>query len=226
MCIAPHFRRIIGPAPGPAPMSRAQPIRSPRRLSAGGLASVVLAAAAAALAAPAAAQRDVGDPLGHFLGTHGTDGAKRSLQYPVLRLTDDFNNDGLVDVGLWQPQDFVGRTGPVFLYIQRKDGRFAAAGSVVAAADTLLRVAPGEAGSARLLVCAARSADAAVPSGYEVHGSIVTELPRDGLPEACSAANRDSAACREFCGAQAPPPVERLDAARYLKNGTEAWIRR
>jgi hypothetical protein len=186
----------------------------------------VLAAAAAALAFPAAAQKDVGDPLEHFLGTRGADGAKRSLAHPVLRLTDDFNNDGLVDVGLWQPHDFVGRAGPVFLYIQRKDGWFAAAGSVVAAADTLFRVAPGEAGSARLLVCAARGADADVPAGYEVHGAIVTELPREGLPDDCLAANRDSAACREFCGAQAPPQVERLDAARYLKNGTEAWLRR
>jgi len=41
-----------------------------------------------------------------------------------------------------------------------------------------------------------------------------------------AAANRDSPACREFCGGQALPPVERLDAERYMKNGTEAWIRR
>jgi len=207
-------------------MSHADPIRSPSRRPTGWRAPLAAAAAAAALALPAAAQKDVGDPLEHFLGTHGADGAKRSLEYPVLRLVDDFNNDGLPDVGLWQPHDFMARSGPIFLYIQRKDGRFAAAGSVVAATDTLLRVAPGETGSARLLVCAARGPDSGVPSGYEVHGAIVTELPRDGLPDTCSAANRDSAACRQFCGAHSPPPAERLDAERYLKSGIEAWIRR
>ena len=52
----------------------------------------------------------------------------------------------------------------------------------------------------------------AVTRGYEVHGFIVAELPRAGLP-------------RE-CGAEVMPEVERLDMARYRANGLQAWIRR
>jgi hypothetical protein len=169
--------------------------------------------ALAALAAPAAAQKDVGDPLEHFLGTRAADGAKRTLESPVLRLVEDFNNDGLIDVGLWQPRDFGAQSGPVFLYIQRKDGRFAAAGTVVAASGTLLRVAPDGTGSARVLVCIARGPGAPVPSGYEVSGSIVTALPRERLSDACA-------------GSGGAPGAERLDAERFLQNGTQAWIRR
>ena len=45
-----------------------------------------------------------------------------------------------------------------------------------------------------------------------LHGFIVAELPRPGLP-------------RE-CGTEVMPEVERLDMARYRANGLQAWIRR
>lgn len=168
----------------------------------------LVAGAMAALAAPVAAQKDVGDPLEHFLATRGAGGAKRSLEHAVLRLTEDFNNDGMTDVGLWQPRDFPARTGPLFLYMQRKDGRFAAAGSVVAESETLLRVIPVDSGSARLLACGGPA-----PAGYDVVGFIVTELPRERLPDACTGIGREV------------PVVERLDAERYRRNGVQAWIR-
>ena len=168
-----------------------------------------LFAALAAAAAPALAQKDVGDPLEHFLATKAVDGQRRQLDDPVARLVDDFNADGTPDVALWQARDLVGRHGgPVFLYFMRKDGRFAAAGSILADPDTLFRIVTAPGGGARLLVCHS----GAVTRGYEVNGTIVTELPRGGLP-------------RE-CGAEVVPAVERLDMARYRANGMQAWIRR
>jgi hypothetical protein len=166
-------------------------------------------AALAALAAPAAAQKDVGEPLEHFLATRAADGQARSLDEPVARIVDDFNVDGLVDVALWQSRDLAGHgQGPVFLYMQRKDGRFAAAGSVLADAVTLFQVAPDRNGGARLLVCHA----GAVARAYRVSGFIVTELARRELPKAC--------------GADPAPALERLDMARYRATGQQAWIRR
>ena len=166
-------------------------------------------AALFAVVAPAAAQKDVGEPLEHFFATKTVDGQLRQPDDPVARLVDDFNADGMLDVALWQTRDHAGRRGgPVFLYFSRKDGRFAAAGSILADPDTLFRVVAEPGGGARLLVCHA----GAVTRGYEVHGFIVTELPRAGLP-------------RE-CGAEAMPEVERLDMARYRASGLQAWIRR
>jgi hypothetical protein len=166
-------------------------------------------AALAAVAAPAAAQKDVGEPLEHFLATKAVDGQVRSLDDPVARVVDDFNADGLVDVALWQARDLTGHGyGPVFLYIQRKDGGFAASGSVLADAATLFRVVPERDGGTRLLVCHA----GAVARGYGVTGAIVSELPRRELPKAC---DTDPA-----------PAVERLDVARYRATGMQAWIRR
>lgn len=168
-----------------------------------------LCAALCAVAAPAAAQKDVGEPLEHFLATKTVDGQWRQLDDPVARFVDDFNADGMPDVALWQARDLAGRrAGPVFLYFARKDGRFAAAGSILADPDTLFRVAMEPGGGGRLLVCHS----GAVTRGYEVNGYIVTELPRAGLP-------------RE-CGADGLPVVERLDMARYRANGLQAWIRR
>jgi hypothetical protein len=168
------------------------------------LLAMLLGVAFAAGVAPAVAQRDVGDPLEHFLATKNADGQRRTLDDPVLRIGEDFNNDGLVDVALWQPRDLGDGAGPVFLYMQRKDGRFAASGSIVADAKSLFRVAPAGTGVARLQVCGRR--------GYEVSGFIVTELPADGAPAECSGS--------------APESVERLDAARFKTNGVQAWIRR
>jgi hypothetical protein len=165
---------------------------------------ILLGVALAAGAAPAAAQRDVGDPLEHFLATKNASGQRRTLDDPVLRIGEDFNNDGLVDVALWQPRDLGDGAGPVFLYMQRKDGRFAASGSVVADEKTLFRVAPAGSGMARLLVCGRRR--------YEVSGFIVTELPADGAATECPDG--------------APEGVERLDAARFKTSGVQAWIRR
>jgi hypothetical protein len=166
-------------------------------------------AAFVAAASPAAAQKDVGEPLEHFLATKAVDGQVRSLDDPVTRVVDDLNADGLVDVALWQARDLAGHGyGPVFLYIQRKDGRFAASGSVLADAATLFRVVPERDGGARLLVCHA----GAVARGYDVSGAIVAELPRRELPKAC--------------GIDAAPPVERLDMTRYRATGMQAWIKR
>jgi hypothetical protein len=52
-------------------------------------------ALAALLAGEAAAQKDVADPLEHFLGTAPPPGrAKRALDDGVARTSGDFNNDG------------------------------------------------------------------------------------------------------------------------------------
>jgi hypothetical protein len=174
-----------------------------------GFARTACTAALACAAAAAVAQKDVGEPLEHFLATKAVNGQARQLDDPVARVVDDFNADGLVDVALWQLGDLAGHDqGPVFLYMQRKDGRFAASGSVLADAAGLFRVVPARSGGARLLVCHA----GAVTRGYEVSGFIVTELARGELPKGCDA---DPA-----------PAVERLDMARYRANGFQAWIRR
>jgi hypothetical protein len=163
-----------------------------------------------ALAAGAAqAQKDVADPLEHFLGTAPPGRAKRVLDDGVARASGDFNNDGLADVALWQEPDFGPHDGPVFLYLGRKDGRFAASGLIVVSTQRLfLPLARGR-GSGELLVC---EADAKVAAGYAVEGFIVTDLARDALPVACPAADALE--------------VERLDLARYRTNGLQAWIRR
>jgi hypothetical protein len=175
--------------------------------------AVTLAAAALLAAAPAArAQKDVGDPLEHFLGTAAPGRAGRTLDDGVARTVGDFNNDGLVDVALWQELDFGPYDGPVFLYLGRKDGRFAAGGTIVVAAETLFRPVPVEAGSAKLVVCERRGGAEAVAGGYALDGFIVSDLPRDGLPRECPPG--DAVA------------VERLDVTRYRENGMQAWIRR
>jgi hypothetical protein len=165
-------------------------------------------AAMLALAAPAAAQKDVGDPLEHFLSTRTVDGKARTLDDPVTRLVDDFNADSLLDVAIWQERE---RTAagdrPVHLYMERKDGRFAAAGSVLADAASIFRVVPERPRGARLVVCR----DSAVVRGYEVSAFIVTELARADLPQACPAGPA--------------PVVERLDTARYRANGLQTWRR-
>jgi hypothetical protein len=80
-----------------------------------GLASALCCAALAA-AAPALAQKDVGESLEHFPGTKAVDGQWRTLDDAVLRIADDFNADGLVDIALWQTSDLAGRRdGPAFL---------------------------------------------------------------------------------------------------------------
>ena len=166
-------------------------------------------AALLALTAPALAQKDVGEPLEHFLATKSVDGKTRSFDDPVARLVDDFNADNLPDVALWQESERAeDGLRPVYLYMTRKDGRFAAAGSVLADAATLFHVAPQRPRGARLLVCH----DGAVARGYEVSAFIVAELPRAELPKACP----DEPAVA----------IERLDMARYRANGVQAWVRR
>jgi hypothetical protein len=166
-------------------------------------------ALAALIAGEAAAQKDVADPLEHFLGTAPPGRAKRALDDGVVRASGDFNNDGLADVALWQEPDFGPNDGPVFLYLGRKDGRFAASGLIVVSAQTLFRPLARSRGSAQLLVCAA---DAKVAGGYAVDGFVVADLARDALPDTCPAGGA--------------PEVERLDIARYRTNGLQAWIRR
>jgi hypothetical protein len=168
-----------------------------------------LVLALAFVAGEAAAQKDVADPLEHFLGTAPPGRAKRVLDDGVARTSGDFNNDGLPDVALWQELDFGPHDGPVFLYLGRKDGRFAASGLIVVGAGTLFRPLAGDRGSAQLLVC---GADAKVVTGYAVDGFIVTDLAREALPEACPVGET--------------PEIERLDVARYRTNGLQAWIRR
>lgn len=157
---------------------------------------------------PAFAQKDVGDPLEHFLSTRTIDGEARTLDDPVARLVDDFNADDLPDVALWQERE---RTAaderPVHLYMARKDGRFAAAGSVLAATAMIFRVVPERPRGGRLIVCR----ESAVVRGYEVSAFIVTELARADLPQACPAGPA--------------PVVERLDTARYRANGLQTWRR-
>jgi len=165
--------------------------------------------AAAFLAAEAAAQKDVADPLEHFMGTAPPGRAKRVLDDGVARASGDFNNDGHPDVALWQDADFGPHDGPVFLYLGRKDGRFTASGLIVVSAQRLFLSLARERGSGQLLVC---EADARVASGYAVEGFVVSDLARSALPEACPAGDALE--------------IERLDVARYRVNGLQAWIRK
>jgi hypothetical protein len=161
-----------------------------------------------AFGTPAFAQKDVGDPLEHFLATRAVDGKARTLDDPVARLVDDFNADDLPDVALWQERERAAAGDrPVHLYMARKDGRFAAAGSVLADAATIFRVVPERPRGGRLVVCR----ESAVVRGYEVSAFIVTELARADLPQACPAGQA--------------PVVERLHTARYRANGLQAWRR-
>jgi len=169
----------------------------------------VLLLAAALVAGEAAAQKDVADPLEHFLGTAPPGRAKRVLDDGVARASGDFNNDGLPDVALWQEADFGPHDGPVFLYLGRKDGRFTASGLIVVSAQRLFLSLARERGSGQLLVC---QADAKVAAGYAVEGFVVSDLARNVLPDACPTGDT--------------PEVERLDVARYRANGLQAWIRR
>lgn len=162
-----------------------------------------------AFGTPAFAQKDVGEPLEHFLSTKTVDGKARTLDDPVARVVDDFNADSLPDVGLWQERERVAKGDrPVHLYMQRKDGRFAAGGSVLADAETIFRVVPERSRGARLVVCH----DGAVARGYEVSAFIVAELPGAELPKACPA--------------EPAPAIERLDMARFRASGIQAWTRR
>jgi hypothetical protein len=97
----------------------------------------------------------------------------------------------------------------VFLYLGRKDGRYAASGLIVVSAARLFQPRARERGAGELLVC---EDDAKVVAGYAVEGFIVSDLARDALPAACPAGDA--------------PEVERLDVARYRANGLQAWIRR
>lgn len=169
----------------------------------------VLLLALALAASEAAAQKDVADPLEHFLGTAPPGRAKRVLDDGVARTSGDFNNDGLPDVALWQEADFGPFDGPVFIYFGRKDGRFAASGLIVVSARALFRPLVRERGAGALLVC---EGDARVSTGYAVNGFIVSDLAREALPESCPPGE--------------PPEVERLDVARYRANGLQAWIRK
>jgi hypothetical protein len=166
-------------------------------------------ALAALVAGEAAAQKDVADPLEHFLGTAPPGRAKRFLDDGVARASGDFNNDGLADLALWQEADFGPHDGPVFLYLGRKDGRYAASGLIVVSAQRLFRSRARERGAGELLVC---EADASVAAGYAVEGFVVSDLARAALPGACPAGDA--------------PEVERLDVARYRTNGLQAWIRK
>jgi hypothetical protein len=170
---------------------------------------LLLFALAALIAGEAAAQKDVADPLEHFLGTAPPGRAKRALDDGVARASGDFNNDGLADVALWQEPDFGPHDGPVFLYLGRKDGRFTASGLIVVSSQRLFQSLARGRGSAQLLVC---EADAKVTGGYAVDGFVVANLGRDALPDACPAGDA--------------PAIERLDVGRYRANGLQAWIRR
>ena len=172
------------------------------------------------------AQKDVADPLEHFLGTSAPGRAKRALADGVARLVGDFNNDGLVDVALWQDSDFGPYAGPVFLYLGRKDGRYTASGTIVVSVGSLFKPVPVDTGSARLLVCQRNGPNEAIPAGYSVEGFTVADLPKEELPSACTPANRASEICREACGEDVPPAIERLDVGRYRTSGFQAWIAR
>jgi hypothetical protein len=189
------------------------------------LAVLALLAPFSLSALPAYAQKDVADPLQHFLASAAPERARRVLDDGVARLSGDFNNDGLADVALWQEVDLGPDTGPVWLYLRRKDGRYTAAGSIVVASRMLFTSMPIEHGSAKLLFCDWRG-DQAVPAGYSLQGSIVADLPRAELPTSCAGADGAGAVCREACGEHAIPDVERLDIARYRMNRFEAWIAR
>jgi hypothetical protein len=160
----------------------------------------------------ALAQKDVGDPLEHFLGTAPPGRAQRALADGVARTSGDFNNDGLPDVALWQEPDFGPHDGPVLLYLGRKDGRYTASGLIIVNAATLFRSVARERGSAQLLVCEGGAADGKVAAGYAVDGYVVSDLARNALPDACPATDA--------------PGVERLDITRYRANGIQAWIRK
>jgi len=166
-------------------------------------------ALAALIAGEAAAQKDVADPLEHFLGTAPPGRAKRVLDDGVARASGDFNNDGHADLALWQEADFGPHDGPVFLYLGRKDGRYTASGLVVVSAERLFRSRARERGAGELLVC---EADASVAAGYAVEGFVVSDLARGALPGECPDADA--------------PEVERLDVVRYRVNGLQAWIRK
>jgi hypothetical protein len=171
---------------------------------------VLLAAAVLLAGAPGArAQKDVGDPLEHFLGTAAPGRAGRSLDDGVARVVGDFNNDALADVALWQEPDFGPYDGPVFLYLGRKDGRFAAAGTIVVTTGSLFKTLPVDGGSTQLVVC---DRGQQVAGGYALDGFIVSDLPRAALPRECPRAEALA--------------VERLDVTRYRENGLQAWIRR
>jgi hypothetical protein len=120
---------------------------------------------------------DVGNPLEHFLAKQNAGGQRHTVDDPVLRIGEDFRHDGLIDVALWQPHDLGDGAGPMFLYMQRQDGRFPASGSVIADAKRLFRVAPAEPGMARRRVCGRR--------GYEASEFVVTELSGDGPTGVC-----------------------------------------
>jgi hypothetical protein len=186
--------------------------------------AIALLAALLASVLPAYAQKDVANPLQHFLASAAPERAKRVLDDGVARLSADFNNDGLIDFALWQDVDFGPDAGPVWLYLQRKDGRYTAAGSIVVASRTLFTAMPIDRGSAKLVFCDWRG-DEAAPAGYSLQGFIVADIPRAELPTSCTGANGESAVCREACGEHVPE-VERLDVGRYRLNGFEAWIER
>ena len=170
--------------------------------------TALAAAALVAGPAPAQAQKDVGDPLEHFLATAAPGRAKRTLDDGVVRAVGDFNNDGVVDMALWQEADFGPYSGPVFLYLGRKDGRFAAAGTIIVSAAELFKPVPVESGGAKLVVCE----HLGVAGGYALDGFIVSDLARDQLPGECPKV-------------EAFTP-ERLDVRRYRANGLQAWIKR
>jgi hypothetical protein len=174
---------------------------------------------------PRTRRRTVADPLQHFLASTARERAKRTLEDGVARLSGDFNNDGLTDFALWQEMDFGLAAGPVWLYLRRKDGRYAAAGSIIVASRTLFTSMPIERDSAKLLFCDGRG-DGAAPAGYSVQGFIISDLPRAELPASCAGTDGANAVCRETCGQQVVPDVERLDVGRYRMNGFEAWIAR
>jgi len=165
-------------------------------------------AAAALVGSAAQAQKDVGDPLEHFLATSAPGRAKRALDDGVVRAVGDFNNDGVADMALWQEPDFGPYSGPVFLYLGRKDGRFAAAGIIIVSAAELFKPVPVESGGAKLVVCERLG----VAGGYALDGFIVSDLARDQLPGECPKV--------------AAFTPERLDVGRYRANGMQAWIKR
>jgi hypothetical protein len=171
--------------------------------------SLLLLAAALVVAGEAAAQKDVADPLEHFLGTAPPGRAKRVLGDGIARSSGDFNNDGLPDVALWQEADFGPHDGPVFLYLGRKDGCFTASGLIVVNTQRLFPSLARERGSGQLLVC---EADARIAAGYAMEGFVVSDLARNALPDACPTGDT--------------PEVERLDVARHRAHGLQAWIRK
>lgn len=175
-------------------------------------AAALTAAALLAGAVPARAQKDVADPLEHFLATEALGRAKRTLEEGVARATGDFNNDGLADVALWQEPDFGPYGGPVFLYLGRKDGRFAAAGRIVVSATSLFKPVPVEQGRAKLVVCEPSGSGEAVATGYALDGFTVSDLAREALPRECPKVEAFE--------------VERLDVGRYRASGLQAWVRR